>query len=113
MVPLLTVLFNAVGMFGAYLVAVHLLQIPEGPYLERYRYFVDPQDLYQGLIKAVFFGLLVSLIACYQGYQTKNGAEGVGRSTTGAVVWGSVVVLIIDFFLSTWLLKIFPDYPYL
>ena len=112
MVPLLTVLFNGVGMLGAYLVAVHLLQIPEGPYLMRFRDFVDANDLYQGVIKAVFFGLLVSLIACYKGYQTRNGAEGVGRATKEAVVWGSVMILVTDYFLATWLLKLFPEYPY-
>jgi phospholipid/cholesterol/gamma-HCH transport system permease protein len=109
MVPLLTGLFNGIGLLGAYLVAVHLLQIPEGPYLERFRYIVDPADLYQGLIKAVIFGVLVSLIACYRGYRTGHGAEGVGRATTTAVVLASVTVLISDYFLSTWLLQIFPD----
>lgn len=112
MVPLLTILFNGVGMLGAYLVAVHLLNIPEGPYLMRFRNFVDVDDLYQGVIKATFFGLLVSLIACYKGYQTRNGAEGVGRSTKEAVVWGSVMILVTDYFLATWLLKLFPEYPY-
>jgi phospholipid/cholesterol/gamma-HCH transport system permease protein len=109
MVPLLTGLFNGVGLFGSYLVAVKLLDIPEGPYLEQFRYIVDPGDLYQGLIKAVIFGFLISLIACYKGYQTENGAEGVGRSTTEAVVLASVVVLVSDYFLATWLLQIFPE----
>lgn len=108
MTPLLTGLFNGVGMLGSYLVAVHLLQIPEGPYLERFRYLVDPGDLYQGLIKAVLFGFIISLVACYKGFFTTNGAEGVGRSTTQAVVWGSVIILISDYFLATWLLQIFP-----
>jgi phospholipid/cholesterol/gamma-HCH transport system permease protein len=110
MVPLLTALFNGVGMAGAYLVAVDLLQIPAGPYIERFKYYVDANDLYQGLIKAVFFGFLISLIACYKGYGAKNGAEGVGKATTQAVVAGSVCVLILNYFLATWLLKIFPDY---
>ncbi len=108
MVPLLTGLFNGVGILGSYLVAVHLMQIPEGPYLKHFRFFVDPDDIYQGLIKAVIFGFLVSLIACYKGYNTKGGAEGVGRATTAAVVAGSVTILISDYFLSTWLLEIFP-----
>jgi phospholipid/cholesterol/gamma-HCH transport system permease protein len=112
MVPLLTILFNGIGMLGSYLVAVHLLQIPEGPYLERYRYFVDPEDIYMGVIKAFIFGIILSLVACYKGYQTRNGAEGVGRATTQAVVLGSVLILVIDYFLASWLLRIFPDYPY-
>ncbi|HCU25319.1 MAG TPA: ABC transporter permease, partial [Deltaproteobacteria bacterium] len=89
MVPLLVGVFNAVGLLGAYFVSIYLLQIPEGPYLARYEALVDPEDFYQGLIKAVLFGFLLSLIACYKGYNTTNGAEGVGRSTTQAVVAGS------------------------
>lgn len=112
MVPLLTALFNGVGILGAYLVAVDLLQIPAGPYIARFNYYVDAEDLYQGLIKAVVFGFLISLIACYKGYGAKNGAEGVGKATTQAVVAGSVCVLILNYFLATWLLRIFPDYLY-
>jgi phospholipid/cholesterol/gamma-HCH transport system permease protein len=70
---------------------------------------VDPEDFYQGLIKGVLFGLLFSLIACYKGYHTTQGAEGVGRSTTQAVVAASVSVLILNYFLATWLLQLFPD----
>jgi len=110
MVPFLTAFFNAVGMIGSYLVAVNLLQIPAGPYMTRFNYYVDADDLYQGLIKAVFFGFMISLIACYKGYGAKNGAEGVGKATTQAVVVASVAVLISNYFLATWLLRIFPDY---
>jgi len=109
MLPLLVGVFNAVGLLGAYLVSIYLLQIPEGPYLNRYQNLVDPEDFYQGLIKAVLFGFLLSLIACYKGYNTSNGAEGVGRNTTQAVVAGSVSVLILNYFLATWLLQLFPD----
>lgn len=109
MMPLLVGVFNGMGLWGAYLVAVYLLQIPEGIYLYRYHSIVEPQDFYQGLIKAVLFGFVVSLIACYKGFRTTNGAEGVGRSTTQAVVAGSVSVLILNYFLATWLLQLFPD----
>lgn len=105
MMPLLVMVFNGLGLLGAYVVSIYLLQIPEGPYLYRYRFIVDPNDFYQGLIKAVFFGVMISLIACYQGYHTKGGAQGVGRATTRAVVLGSVTVLVINYFLATWLLE--------
>ncbi len=108
-VPLLVAIFNAAGLFGSWLVAVKLMGIPEGPYLFRYYKFVDPHDFLQGYIKAVFFGFVISLIACYKGYHTTNGAEGVGRSTTGAVVAGSVTILVLNYFLASWLLQIFPD----
>ncbi len=110
MVPLLTALFDAVGIIGSYVVSVHLLQIPAGPYIARFKSYVEAEDLYQGLIKAVVFGLLVSLIACYKGYRATRGAEGVGKATTEAVVAGSVSILVVNYFLATWILKIFPSY---
>lgn len=109
MVPLLVGVFNGMGLLGSYVVSIYLLQIPEGPYLMRYHTIVEPEDFYQGLIKGVVFGFILSLIACYKGYHTTNGAEGVGRSTTQAVVAGSVTVLILNYFLATWLLQIFPN----
>ncbi|MCC6272989.1 MAG: ABC transporter permease [Deltaproteobacteria bacterium] len=109
MVPLLVGVFNGMGLLGSYVVSIYLLQIPEGPYLTRYHTIVEPEDFYQGLIKGLVFGFILSLIACYKGYHTSNGAEGVGRSTTQAVVAGSVTVLILNYFLATWLLQIFPN----
>ncbi len=109
MLPMLVGVFNAMGLLGSYVVSIYLLQIPEGPYLNRYHTIVEPQDFYQGLIKGVLFGFLIALIACYKGYHTTNGAEGVGRSTTQAVVAASVTVLILNYFLATWLLQLFPN----
>lgn len=109
MVPLLVGVFNGMGLLGSYVVSIYLLQIPEGPYLARYHTIVEPEDFYQGLIKGLVFGFVLSLIACYKGFHTSNGAEGVGRSTTQAVVAGSVTVLILNYFLATWLLQIFPN----
>ena len=107
MLPFLTVVFNVVGFLGSYLVGVTLLGIPEGPFVEKTEYFVDPDDLYGGLIKALIFGFLLAVISCFQGYYTKNGATGVGKSTTKAVVISSVTILIVDYFLTQWILKIF------
>ena len=59
--------------------------------------------IYNGLIKAAFFGAAFTLISCYKGFYTKGGAEGVGRATTGAVVYSSMAILISDYFLSAWL----------
>ena len=106
MVPLLTVVFNFVGFLGAYLVGVGLLGIPEGPFLTKMEYYVDGDDLYGGLFKAVIFGFLLALISCYQGYKTEGGAAGVGRSTTRAVVISSVTVLVVDYFLTQWILEL-------
>lgn len=106
MVPLLTGLFNFVGFMGAYLVGVGLLEIPEGPFIYRTEYFVDTDDLFGGLFKAAIFGFLIALISCYQGYRTKGGAAGVGRATTRAVVISSVTILVVDYFLTQWILEV-------
>lgn len=106
MLPLLTMLFNFVGFLGAYLVAIGLLDIAEGPFMLRMENYVDVDDLFGGLLKAVFFGFFLSIISCYQGYHTSGGAKGVGVSTTKAVVISSVVILVVDYFLTQWILEI-------
>lgn len=107
MLPLLTVIFNFIGIVGAYLVAVGLMHIPEGPFVYRLQQFVDPKDIMGGIMKAVIFGLIVGLISCFEGFRTNNGAKGVGISTTRAVVLSSVTVLIVDYFLTQIILEYF------
>lgn len=109
MVPLLTIVFNFIGIVGAYIVGVGLLNIPPGPFFHHLYWYVDPQDLNGGLIKAAFFGFFIAVISCYKGFVTEGGAEGVGRSTTSAVVVSSVTVLIVDYFLTTWILEYFTE----
>jgi len=67
--------------------------------------FLEPGDIYNGLLKAGFFGATISLISCYKGFYTQGGAEGVGKATTGAVVLSSMTILISDYFLSAWLFR--------
>jgi len=101
MLPLLVIMGDAVGIAGGYLVAVNLLGVNPVRYLENTFQFLHIQeDIVSGLIKAAAFGLIFSLIACVRGYYTTGGAEGVGRSTTRAVVSGSLAILIADFFLT-------------
>jgi phospholipid/cholesterol/gamma-HCH transport system permease protein len=100
MMPLLVMLGDAVGMYGGYLVAVQLLKANPNTYIENSFQFLDMSDVTSGIIKAAVFGLIFSLVACVRGYYTEGGAEGVGRSTTRAVVSGSLAVLFTDFFLT-------------
>jgi len=101
MMPPLVVMGDAVGMFGGYLVAVLLLGANPVSYVENsFQYLEVGDDIVHGLIKAAAFGLVFSLIACVRGYYTEGGAEGVGRSTTRAVVAGSLSILLVDFFLT-------------
>ncbi|MFA4875395.1 MAG: ABC transporter permease [bacterium] len=105
MVPLLTMLYDYVGVVGSYIVGIYLLGINEGPFMNRLYYYVDADDIWSGLIKAAIFGFLIAAISCYMGYNTRAGAKGVGKATTRAVVVSAVTVLITDYFLTTWVLE--------
>lgn len=100
MLPLLVVMGNAVGILGGYMVAVVLMDANPITYVDRSFQYMDLTDLFSGLIKAAVFGFLLAAIGCQQGYYTSGGAEGVGRSTTSAVVVASIAILISDFFLT-------------
>jgi phospholipid/cholesterol/gamma-HCH transport system permease protein len=108
MAPILTMVFFVIGMIGAYFVAVVGMNVDHGQFVENFKWFVDPTDIAQGLIKSVIFGLCITLIGCYQGYNASGGGRGVGLATTRAVVVGSVSILMLDFFLSDILLAILP-----
>jgi len=100
MVPLLTMLFNCVGLAGGYGVAVWLEGVDKGVFLENARWIVDTKDVLQGVMKATIFGCALSLVSCYQGYNAQGGAKGVGVGTTRAVVGSFVTILILDYFLT-------------
>jgi phospholipid/cholesterol/gamma-HCH transport system permease protein len=100
MVPLLTMLFNCVGMAGGYGVAVWLQNVDRGAFVENARWIVDTKDVTQGIMKATVFGAALSLISCFQGYNASGGAKGVGIGTTRAVVGSFVAILVLDYFLT-------------
>jgi phospholipid/cholesterol/gamma-HCH transport system permease protein len=97
MFPMLTMLFNALGAAGSWLMAIGVAGIPEGPYIEHMRGFVDPSDIMHGIWKSILFGLAVSLITTWRGYAASGGAKGVGEGTTRAVVASSIGILIMDY----------------
>ena len=100
MLPLLTAVADFVGILGGYFVGVDLLHINAGIFIKNITKLVDLNDIFNGLIKAAFFGFILSLIGCYKGFNARGGAEGVGRATTEAVVVSSVSILISDYFLT-------------
>jgi phospholipid/cholesterol/gamma-HCH transport system permease protein len=108
MAPILTMVFFVIGMIGAYFVAVVSLGVDHGLFVENFKWFVDPVDIAQGVVKSVVFGLAITLIGCYQGYHASGGGRGVGLATTRAVVIGSVCILVLDYFLSDVLLTLLP-----
>ena len=100
MVPMLTMIYNVVGMLGAYIFAVLLKGVDPGQFVHNVRWFTDVDDLAMGLIKATIFGLAIALIGCYQGYNASGGAKGVGLATMRSVVRSSVSILILDFVMT-------------
>jgi phospholipid/cholesterol/gamma-HCH transport system permease protein len=104
MLPFLVILGDALGIGGGYLVAVKLLGANGVIYQNNTFQFLQIKDLWAGVIKAGTFGLILTLTGCVRGYYTSGGAEGVGRSTTQAVVSASLIILLTDFFLSKMLL---------
>jgi phospholipid/cholesterol/gamma-HCH transport system permease protein len=107
MVPLLTVIFDFVGLLGGFLVAHMTLRLGAVQFWTRATGALEFGDLIQGIAKPVIFALIISTVGCYQGLRVKGGTQGVGRATTTAVVISSVLVLVVDFFLARVLLYIF------
>jgi phospholipid/cholesterol/gamma-HCH transport system permease protein len=99
--PLLTSIFDLIGIYGGYFVGVKLLGLSSGTYFSQMESLVTMQDIRIGLYKAVSFGILVSWVCCYKGFYTGYGAEGVSKSTTSAVVTSSILILVWDYFLGT------------
>jgi phospholipid/cholesterol/gamma-HCH transport system permease protein len=103
--PILAVIFSAMGIFGAWLEAVIVLGVDEGAFWSQMQAQVEVgDDVMTGVIKSVFFGVAASLLAVFEGYNSIPTAEGVGRATTRAVVHTSLTVLILNFMLTAWLL---------
>ena len=100
MVPFLTIISDFVGIVGGYFVGVGLLNINAGIFMKNITKMVELSDIFNGLVKAACFGLILSLVGCYKGFHTTGGAEGVGRATTEAVVLASITILISDYFLT-------------
>jgi phospholipid/cholesterol/gamma-HCH transport system permease protein len=105
MLPAVTIVADIIGIIGGYIVTVGLFKTSSVVYWKRTWDFLEPSDIYNGLIKACFFGASIAIISCYKGFYTSGGAEGVGKATTGAVVLSSMTILISDYFLSNWLFR--------
>ena len=102
--PLLVSIFDVVGIFSGYAVGVGLLGISHGSYMDSATTALVFQDVYGGLIKALVFGFVISWVCCYKGYHCEHGAKGVSNATTEAVVMSSVLIFVLDYFLTSLLL---------
>lgn len=98
--PLLVLIGDILGVLGGFIVAVAKLGFNPATYLTNTINFVQTDDVVSGLVKAAVFGFLITLMGCYQGYNSRGGAQGVGAATTAAVVSASVLILAFDYVLT-------------
>jgi phospholipid/cholesterol/gamma-HCH transport system permease protein len=101
--PVLVIFADLVGILGGYFVAVYLLGANPYVYIAKTYQYLQFKDIYTGLIKAAVFGTLIALISCHHGFIAEGGAEGVGRATTRAVVTSSMMVLVSDYFMTSFM----------
>ena len=100
MLPLLVTVADIVGVFGGFLVSVYRLQFNAANYISQSWQYLEMRDFTSGLWKAAAFGFIVALMGCYNGFNSKGGAQGVGAATTNAVVAASILILITNYLLT-------------
>lgn len=100
LIPALTTMADFMGIVGGYFYSVYILEIDHAAYLEHSRQAVVGFDLFSGVLKSVFFGAIISVVSCYQGFHCRPGAEGVGRAATSAFVYSFVLILAVDLVLN-------------
>jgi phospholipid/cholesterol/gamma-HCH transport system permease protein len=101
MLPVITVFADFIAIMGGYVVAVLGLDVSSHVYWTGFKLFLTISDVSSGLIKAVFFGVIIAMMGCYHGLRTRGGAEGVGIATTKAVVSSCLLILITDYILAS------------
>jgi phospholipid/cholesterol/gamma-HCH transport system permease protein len=101
MLPCLVLIADIIGVFGGYLISVFKLDFNATNYLQLTWEFLKPMDVISGLVKAAVFGFIVTLMGCYHGYNSRGGAQGVGRATTNAVVSASMLILAANYVLTS------------
>ncbi|MBN2407313.1 MAG: ABC transporter permease [Elusimicrobia bacterium] len=101
MLPVVTLIADVTGIAGGYVVAIKAFDIPGSVYRNDILTHLQIVHFVHGLVKSVFFAFIIVTVSCYKGFTTAGGAEGVGRSTTRAVVISMILILTLDYFLST------------
>lgn len=96
MLPCLTVIGDLSGMFGGYLIGVYNLKINSALFIQTALKFLTLKDIYTGLSKSIIFAIIISMVGCYQGLRTKEGAVGVGEATTISVVTSFILIILAD-----------------
>lgn len=100
MLPCLVLVGDIIGVFGGYVVSIYNLGFSPGSYLNQTWSILQTSDVVSGLVKAGAFGLIVTLMGCYHGFNSRGGAQGVGAATTYAVVSSSILILLFNYILT-------------
>jgi phospholipid/cholesterol/gamma-HCH transport system permease protein len=106
MLPVLTVFADIVAILGGYIVATATLDVPGHTFVSGLRLYFKLQDVFSGLIKSFFFGMIIAMMGCHYGLRSEGGAEGVGGATTRAVVASCLLILIVDYLLASFLFRV-------
>ena len=101
MLPILVIYSDCVGMAGGFIVSRFRIGVDTNTYLDSIKNYLTIKDIYSGLVKAFVFGIIISIVSCHQGFKTRGGAEGVGKSTTASVVVSFLLIAIFDYFLTS------------
>jgi phospholipid/cholesterol/gamma-HCH transport system permease protein len=104
--PVLTILADFFGLLGGFMISFFTVRLTSEEYWRSAYQALTYQDVTQGLIKPFFFGAIIATVGCYFGLHTTGGTEGVGRATTRAVIVACVLILIVDFFITKFLIGI-------
>ena len=104
--PVLTILADFCGMLGGFSISFYTVRLTSQEYWTSVYQTLTFQDVTQGLLKPFFFAVVIAMVGCYCGLNTRGGTEGVGRSTTQAMVVASVLILLLDFFITKFLIAI-------
>ena len=106
MLPLLTVLANIIGVYGGMVVTVNTWDVTSATYWSNVLDFMIVKTFLHGFIKSFIFALIIVTVACHKGFNTKGGAEGVGKATTSSVMYSLVLILVSDYFLTSFLVAL-------
>ncbi len=98
--PLLVIIADIIGVMGGFLIAVYVLNFNANTYIRNTMQYLQFHDVVSGLIKAAVFGLIITLLGCYHGFNSRRGAQGVGAATTSAVVSASILILLSNYFMT-------------
>jgi phospholipid/cholesterol/gamma-HCH transport system permease protein len=105
--PLKAILAAIMGLFGGLLISYFEFNVPVGFYMNKILVFVTFSDILGGVLKCIFFSIVISLLACHRGLSVNEGTTGVGNATTWVVVHSSIVILVSNFFLTKLLIVLF------